>query len=607
MHKNPIKETISLFNKAVSSGNTLNVITRNEVIAKAFKIGYIIHPDLLTSDINDYISKEYLSQKKPSSIFYKSWEKAEAEGDTIQRVVDQILHYLSDGELLLSGGDISLLDIPFSEFKFITPISKEELETKSVVLLQGTALKQDTIQNLLNVFKYLERYPRIDNIKNNEAKAMFAKELGLFPSNGDDIVRTLVYLATNKTMVIKNKTTIQAIKSSKVSLEKLTHINLVNLSKCFYRYKDILLAFKSCSKANKPIINKIRKLAIKNHTPIKANIWETIISNEQSIQKVLDNNMLKDLPSLKLVKLSKAIDQSLLGLNNRIFIIRNGSIFGKEGKPKTANALILSRLQQNIVSILKERVNNKFEELNIKKIYIPENFFVGLPKSEKTFLGNIPYGSYYNFKDLQDDLVVGIEWEGNQARDMDLSLILSSNGENKRIGWGASHYTHPQYKIAFSGDVVGVHGDNKGIELFKASKETIACINVNTFSGVSENPSYSFILGTAQTIKKNTMMDNLMFRIDGVKNTKAEQAVAVIGNNKLILCPVFTSNSRVSDIDSITSIYRDYIIASAEYAITFNQLIPDNVIITSDNTEEGVDLRLDPTNLSTDSVLQFLV
>jgi hypothetical protein len=130
------------------------------------------------------------------------------------------------------------------------------------MLYSGIALSQQTIENLLTV---LESDFEIDHIKNKEALCMISVKNNIYPQNSEDIVRVLVYKATGKTLLIKDRETIKQISNA---TNTVIPIELAaKLSEVFYRFKDIFVSFKN-NPLNKRTVNKIRKLAKKNHIPL---------------------------------------------------------------------------------------------------------------------------------------------------------------------------------------------------------------------------------------------------------------------------------------------------------------------------------------------------
>ena len=74
-------------------------------------------------------------------------------------------------------------------------------------------------------------------------------------------------------MIVNNDDTIRRIKISGhiFDFNKLSEAYLVRLSSIFLRYKNLFIAFKHNKYVdNRSAINKLRKLAVKNHKPFKA-------------------------------------------------------------------------------------------------------------------------------------------------------------------------------------------------------------------------------------------------------------------------------------------------------------------------------------------------
>ena len=59
--------------------------------ADAFKCGFIIHPDLLNTDLEAFIARQTAD---PNATFYKRWEDMMSK-DRLELLLDQILHYAS--------------------------------------------------------------------------------------------------------------------------------------------------------------------------------------------------------------------------------------------------------------------------------------------------------------------------------------------------------------------------------------------------------------------------------------------------------------------------------------------------------------------------------
>ena len=86
------------------------------------------------------------------------------------------------------------------------------------MLSSGIALTQETINLVFNVFDKLDYKINIDKIKNKEAKILVCQTNNLLPNDPVEFVRYLVYLATEKTLLIKNTETFTEIEQSNLDI-----------------------------------------------------------------------------------------------------------------------------------------------------------------------------------------------------------------------------------------------------------------------------------------------------------------------------------------------------------------------------------------------------
>jgi len=188
--------------------------------------------------------------------------------------------------------EIPDLEIDGIRLVIIKGYTKEELKTKLLDLLSlGIALAEDTINDALDIAEFLELGEEdIKDIRNKEVKTALYDYLNLFPKNPTEFLRYVIYKVTGKTLLIKNATLIEEIKEkqdraiSRLFSRYATKYGLGRLAEIFYRFKPIFLAFRANDKL-KPIINKVRKLAIKHHRPMPEDYLNTITAK---IKKVND-------------------------------------------------------------------------------------------------------------------------------------------------------------------------------------------------------------------------------------------------------------------------------------------------------------------------------
>ena len=145
-------------------------------------------------------------------------------------------------------------------------------------------------------------------------------------------MRYIIYKTTDSTLLIKDRKTIEEIKSK--TSPKVTSLfkkyaksyGLPRLSQIFFRFKPIFLAFKSEEKM-KPIINKIRKLANKYHKPMKEDYLNEITSKIKNGVKI-DNKVLeKELGKVNVfrkIRLAYALNFRSTDADSIVYKVRNG-------------------------------------------------------------------------------------------------------------------------------------------------------------------------------------------------------------------------------------------------------------------------------------------
>lgn len=209
-------------------------------------------------------------------------------------ICQQIMHYITtygfeeiniyDEQLVYIPNE--RLDIPKlnSDIKLINirPITEIQLKEKLLKLSQSAIpLSEETIKQILELSDYMEiSTDDLEKIKNKELKVALYEKLNILPENPNEFFRYLIYVLTKKTLVIKDRLTIQTLKTSDknkaLKIIKLYNekYNIVNLAEIFNRYKPLFLALKTtssdaCALELNSVINKISHLSKKYHKPMK--------------------------------------------------------------------------------------------------------------------------------------------------------------------------------------------------------------------------------------------------------------------------------------------------------------------------------------------------
>lgn len=571
---------IGMFNCALAG----NEVSYEKIAEAGLKAGYVIDPACATEDVLAFLREMKMN---PNSTFYKTWTDITSKS-RFELYLDQIRHYAStygtvDNATLLQEMTDSTVQIeynvkgngyvpneqpiviPYNKFKVIKVATPEEIRDLILKMFaSGAAMKSDTINvciEFLKEYKFLDSVDT-DLIKNKEAQAVIASLLKKYPKDEFGLLRCIIYRYTEKTSLIKDTATIYSIQHKNgfgtgkdFDLAILSDAQLKALSRIFYRYKPLFLAMKGYGD-NAKYVNKIRRLAVKNHTPLKIGFWESCMNDNGKDFVQLINTAKANVGSLnnfRKVQLMQSIMERLTGkeIEGKMYVIRNGKMFIREGYKPHVNVVYLTQLY----GVLRESL---VEALKAKGgfYYIPDALHIACPTSEKNFIGNFPMGTNVDFGDK--DNVVGVYWRNEWGtRDFDLHYC-DVNGNS--YGWCYSYGGGKDQPI-YSGDMT--NADPEAAELFymkKTAKDGL--LTLNKFNG---NPGSKFRLFVAREnmetkvnnyrgvriLRRNSgicMCDpnNIVFDAMMDFDEQGQKNIGYVHNNKLYFTVLQSGNCRVS-------------------------------------------------------------
>ena len=222
--------TIKLFNKALK-GNDISLLELKKI---ATPLGYLIHPECCTNEVLSFLQEQ---PKNYNATFYKSWNDIISK-NRFELFLDQIKHYTSTygtnfQDIPWTPNDGSNV-ISFNNLKVISPITIKELNDRCCQMLySGIALNSETLQMIIPFITNID----ISKIKNKEALMYFCKSTDSLPTNNVELVRYFIYLATNKTLLIKDKDTLSALKLSKLNISEMVNKFGTNkIAEVFFRF-----------------------------------------------------------------------------------------------------------------------------------------------------------------------------------------------------------------------------------------------------------------------------------------------------------------------------------------------------------------------------------
>ena len=433
---------IKLFNVALVE-NTSSKDMFKTVNQLAAQVGYFVHPDVCNESVLAFLKDQTINL---NATFYKNWQEVISK-TRLELALDQVFHYLTTYGTSFSFGNGYVSNdgknnapaIEFKNFKVIMPISSDDLFDRCWnMLCSGVALKEDTMQAVSDyVIEHVHngKMINVDSIKNREALIYICDILNIWPENAHNLFRLIMYKTTGDTMIVNNDNTIHKIKIAGKSIfdfNKLSDADLVRLSSIFLRYKNLFIAFKHNQHYvdNRSAINKLRKLAVKHHKPFKAGFWQTVFSEPKSAEEIKEH--LGELTTYKKIALMQLCKERYMLPKDNLYFIRNGKQFlkindavdvtTKEAKDKSFYTVVIYNiLKDSVIDTLKANSEKDVVALNedgspaetkkapkIVKLY--SGMHVALPSSEKSFIGNYPFGTKF---DLTQNNLIGCYWRNN--------------------------------------------------------------------------------------------------------------------------------------------------------------------------------------------------
>ena len=434
-----------------------------------------------------------------SNTFHKSLERV-AEAPMEDLVAEQLVHYFSTYGLETFGlkaipyipPEALNLDLDASVNKRGFTVIKVVDELTAIQYIDNyfkTTLAPNKmfVEDIIKLLRYTTLEP--EEIASFELKCAQYNRIGLVPTDGTTFLRFLVYETTNNTMLIKNRETINRIKSGVMNFPHLfKYFDSANLTKCaevFYRFKPLFLAFKSypyCAS----YINKIRRLAVKYHKPLSD-------INVQNVSKLFAEDRFED----AVLAIQKASNRQLIKLYNyfkdvsdsddktcAIYTIRNGkSYFDNSIEPK-------SRIEtKSALAVVWAELCSRFRgTLKGKTFFIPSYIDYAVPYTEKQFIGTIPYGTKIKCP-AEKAFTVAIAWENYKGNRSDIDLHLS--GLKGSFGWN-SNYRGEDNQILYSGDMTDATNGASEAFYFNPS-DAMYIASVNNYTGYDDMPFKFFL------------------------------------------------------------------------------------------------------------------
>lgn len=589
-------KTLELYNAVESkSGGEYKILP---------EFGIIVAPDAsyAIKEIKAFYEKKNLSGAQLNSTFHKSWQKVKSSTRE-ELYIEQIRHYASTYGTGFTSNWVYIpdetLEVPSVEVNFLVVrgLTKKEIIERSLKMFEsGVALTSETILSILEVLaEFGYEFTNTDNIKNKEVQMIICRQLGIVPSKPEEYVRYLIYLATSKTLLIKNKSTYKLIESIDRQ-QKLDITNALNkadiekLASVFNRFKPIFLSFKKVLGPNqKKLINSISKLSKTLHKPMSYNILNDIggcslVDLESERKNLLNANF------FQLARCLQYLQQDYFS-DCKVYSIRNGKAWTKQRITQPKNSI--SKINF-LLGIIKEKY-----DLTGKKIYIPEGVQYALPTSEKQYVGNIPMGTKLSAK---KSLALGVYWHNDGgARDIDVSAVSST-----KVGWNSMY---DNKGVTYSGDMTNASsGAVEYIRVDNTSNDP-QIVFANIFNGLDKGSKFKICIGKGNDISRNYMMDpnNVWFSADTESLAKQTIVGFIIPSDEEVSAIVLNLTFGSSQVSGSTP--RNIVLRNALYQKWTNCFYLNDLVkgcgatLVTDSTDADFDLT--PSKLEKDTILSI--
>ena len=628
-----MKSFINLF-KAVIITEKKKKKPSKKLLEETIKRGFIFSPEVVFNHTEDQLLRLIpiieevfgISGSQLNMTFHKSWSKIR-DASMLQLVIEQIIHYITTyGFEELGIYDSHSVYIPEEKLKIpkinmdkiplvvIRGYTKEEFKDKLFLILKsGIALFDQTKNDVINVTTFLGfEEKEISQIKNKEVRVALYDYLGLIPSNPIEFLRFVIYKTIEKTLLIKDETTIAEIKSRKnISTSVLfkkydKQYGFKNLAEIFYRFKPLFLAFRT-NLEMKVIINQIRRMAKIYHKPMPEDFLNNVTANIKHGKLDL-TKLEKELSKVNIfrkVRLAYALKFRTCCPENIMYKIRNGKSFITYYEMSRAGDYdeVLDIILESIAKDLKPKVAKK-------KIYIPKTITYTLPATEKQFIGNFPSGTCVT---VPKNMIFGIHWfdVGQTRIDLDLSLI---NNHGEKLGWDA-YYRNEARTIMFSGDMTAAPKPNGATELFYINSNSningIMYVNYYNYNEKVEVP-FKIVVASAKLshIEENYMINpNNLISSDSTKINTQQKILGLLVTNakecKFYYVESSLGKSITSKISPLTEKARQFLFDFYFGTITLNEVLEKAGAIMVESNEK-CDLDLSPEALEKDTIIKLI-
>lgn len=543
-----------------------------------------------------------------NSTFFRNFEEIESLSDLTKHIL-QFINYLTINNegipSFIPNGKPEAVEYIKNNFTVIEVISEADFKQKVLDLINSGAALSD-VESIFSIFEFFN-WDFIES-KNKEFNIRYYVKNNIIVEDIDTFFACLYCILSDKTTFVKNDffditlTISPNIKKAIQFIKNYTEqYGVLKFASNIRRYRDVLLFLRSeGDEEYKPLFNKILRLNKKFNNPKTYPISTKLSDTNFTISQEDLDKYLESANIYQLIRYYNILTSSITQNGKSfpyVYKIRNGKTFVKT-EEKHKNIPLLFERRNSVLSAIKKKY-----DFTGMKFYIPKNQKIGMPTSEKNFIGDIPFGSSIT---MDKKFNFGIYWQGrsNQHIDFDLSFAEDSG---EVASWDNDY--NIEDSLYFSGDMTSLNENGFASEVFAVKDSSISGFFTNTlFSNSGITPyEYTFFISSYNKDNVNIIDNGDKIYLSGKSSLDESnsETIAYLQDNTVYFISNGFGTGRVANYSLINNM-REFYANKLNNMMTLNKLIPylNGKVIEEYRESEDNDniINLDLTNITIEKV-----
>lgn len=540
-----------------------------------------------------------------NSAFFRNFEEIESLSDLTKHIL-QFINYLTINDegipSFILNNEPESVEYIKNNFTVIDCISETDFKQKVLDLINSGAALSD-VESIFSIFEFFN-WEFVES-KNKEFNIRYYIKNNIIVENIDTFFACLYYILSDKTTFVKNDFFDTFLPSS---IEKAIQFiknyteqyGILKFASNIRRYRDVLLFLRSeGDEEYKPLFNKILRLNKKFNTPKTYPISTKLSDTNFTITQEDLDKYLESANIYQLIRYYNILTSSITQNGKSfpyVYKIRNGKTFVKT-EEKHKNVPLLFERRNSVLSAIKKKY-----DFTGMKFYIPKNQKIGMPTSEKNFIGDIPFGSSIT---MDKEFNFGIYWEGqpNQHIDFDLSFAEDSG---EVASWDNDYSVGDS--LYFSGDMTSLNDKGYASEVFAVKDSAISGFFTNTlFNNNSRIAPYEYTFFISSYNKDNVNIidngDKIYLSGKSSLDESNSETIAYLNNNTVYFVGSGFQTGRVANYSLINNM-REFYANKLNNMMTLNKLISflGGEIMEDCNEDDDNIINLDLSNITIEKV-----